>query len=481
MIRKTRFGAVRGETSDAVSVFKGVPYAAALDGKNRFLPPQPPQPWDGVRPAHAFSAVPPQGSMAGTVGEWRPGDSTDCLTVNVWTPDIGNSRLPVMVWFYGGAFRFGGTSNPQYDGAVLAHDGVVVVTVNYRVGYEGYGWVEDSPANRGTLDQLAALHWIQDNIAEFGGDPDKVTIFGQSAGGTSVAMLVSSPVSAGLFQRAIVQSPSSRFYSAAESRRVSELILAGIGAPPTVAALTGVPPETIHAAEGAALAAFAADPSAWTATEAFTPYYPVIGDEVLPTTPWAGMRAGAGRGVDLIAGFTRDEFRLYAHPGSVTSPDITAHSEGLATGAIQAYREAHPGLPEPDLDVLIRSDALFRMPSLYCARSHARAGGRTFAYEFTFPSPIEPRALGAYHGIDVPFIFGSAKGAAAELIGSETNLDPLSRQIRTAWTSFARTGDPGWPQYRVGEMLTRIWHNPPTVESDPEAASRLIWQSHYEP
>ena len=248
-IVQTTQGAVRGVTDEGVSVFMGIPYAAPLDGLRRFQAPQQPQSWDGTRDAIAFSAPPPQAQMPPLPALWHPGDDTDCLAVNVWTPDPGASGLPVMVWLYGGAFVFGAASQPEYDGANLARAGVVMVTLNYRIGFEGLGWLPDAPQNRALLDQLAALRWVQENIARFGGDPGNVTIFGQSAGGSAVAALTAAEAGRGLFGRAIGQSVTAGFLPEERARGTAERIAAALGVPLTSEAFEGVASEAIHAVQ----------------------------------------------------------------------------------------------------------------------------------------------------------------------------------------------------------------------------------------
>jgi para-nitrobenzyl esterase len=454
---RTSHGAVAGATGNGVSVFKGIPYAAPLDGVRRFRAPEPPQAWDGTRDALAFSADPPQAPMRpGLPSPWHPGDSTDCLAVNVWTPDPGASGLPVMVWIYGGAFVLGTASQPEYDGANLAQAGVVVVTLNYRVGFEGFGWLPDAPQNRAFLDQLAALRWVQDNIARFGGDPGNVTIFGESAGATAVAALTAADAGRGLFHRGIGQSIASGFRSEEKARATAERIAAAVGVPLSSEGLAGVGPEAIHAVQSAG--------------GEITPYGPVIDGDVVRDVPWRGLRAD----VDLVAGFNRDEFRLFSLGQDLSGVDVAAAAaeHGLS---IDAYRAAHPGVSDADLYVLLQSDAIFRIPSMWCAQEHP---GRSWCYELTWPSPAFGGALGACHGLDVPLTFGMFGGSmTAMMLGDPAPPEALalSDEIRKSWTSFAATGDPGWPAYEPGERLTRTWDVPVTVAADPESASREIW------
>ncbi|WP_242181927.1 carboxylesterase/lipase family protein [Saccharopolyspora soli] len=481
LLVRTGNGAVRGTTSGGVFVFKGIPYAAPLDGPRRFQAPVAPDSWDGVRDASASSASVPQPAMVpGIPSPWQPGDSTDCLSVNVSTPDLGGG-LPVMVWIHGGTYLGGTSDSPTFDGSLLASSGVVLVTVNYRVGYEGFGWVSDAPANRGVLDQLAALRWVRDNISAFGGDPDNVTIFGESSGATSVVTLVGGSARQGLFRRGIAQSVGSLFCDEDEARKLGELITGQLGVAATAEALGTLPSEAVHAAQLAVMAEMSQNRSAWTNP---TPYAVVLDGEVLDDLPWAALRSGMGRGVDLISGFNADECRLWTLdlPVGVLDPAALARDLRLAASVVDDYRSGYSGIADADLYTLMLSDQLFRMPSLWCAEGHATGGGRSYAYEFTWPSPVRDGAFGACHGLDVPFTFGVAEsGVGQPMFGDEVppDFERLSSELREAWVAFAATGDPGWPAYSMADRQTRIWNVPPTVAADPIKASREIWEHHF--
>jgi para-nitrobenzyl esterase len=478
LVVRTEHGAVRGTADGELSVFKGIPYAAPLDGPRRFQAPVIPERWEGVRDTSAYSASVPQPALIpGVPAPWNPGDSADCLSLNVWTPDRGGG-LPVMVWIHGGAFLGGSSDSRSYDGSALARSGVVVVTVNYRVGYEGFGWVQDAPANRGILDQLAALSWVRDNIAAFGGDPDNVTIFGESAGGTSVATLAAGSAGRGLFRRGIAQSVGTVFCDEDEARKVSELIIGQLGVPATAEALAALPAEALHGAQMPAMMEMDQNRASWTNS---TPYAVILDGEVLGELPWDALRGGAGRGVDLISGFMADEARLFTVdlPVEVQDPAAMAHGLRLAPSVVAEYRAGYPGISDGDLYALMLSDQLFRMPSLWCAEGHALGGGRSYLFEFTWPSPARGGALGACHGLDVPFTFGVPESEIAQpLFGGEAppEFEDLSAELRGAWVSFATTGDPGWPAYTAVDRQTRIWNVPSTVVADPIAPSRQIWQ-----
>ncbi|AHH21277.1 carboxyleasterase [Nocardia nova SH22a] len=471
IVVRTACGAVRGESRPGYSVFHGIPYAAPLIDAQRFQAPAPPHSWEGVRDARAFGSSVPQPIL------WHPGDDPECLTVNVWTPDPAASGLPVLVWLHGGACMGGTAATTDFDGAAFAAGGVVLVTVNYRVGYEGFGWVDDAPCNRGVLDQVAALRWVRENISGFGGDPDGVTLIGQSAGASSILGLIADDVVPELFRRGIAQSPGKIFVPADEARAVSAMITSELGVRPTVAELAAVPSEAIHAVQMTPVAVMSADPSRWTLPNA--PYSLIIDNELFRAAPWLTQRA-SGTGRELICGYTTDEARMFTVDAdlSAISPADTARACGLDASAVDAYRTANPGSTDDDLHALILSDALFRIPALWCAETSAAAGRDTYLYEFAWKSPARDGALRACHGLDVPFTFDTPHAhLATTLIGPEVPPDfaGLSNEMRSAFTAFATTGNPGWPRFDSAERTRKIWKTPPTVGCDALATSRRIW------
>jgi para-nitrobenzyl esterase len=461
-------GVVRGVAEGDLAVFRGIPFAAL---PVRLGAPYPVRPWDGVREATAFGPPPPQSGALGTDPVDVAGD--DWLTANVWSPDLGGG-LPVMVWIQGGAYLFGRSDLPEYDGSTLARDGVVVVTFNYRVGLEGFGHVEGLPANRGLLDQVAALEWVRDNIGVFGGDPGRVTVFGESAGAGSVAALLAMPRAAGLFRRAIAQSMPGTFFTPALAADVTRECAAELGLRQTE--LTTVDAHRLPAAADAVMARIAQLVDLWgLAAHAQVPLAPVVDGDVLPTTPWEGLTGE----VELLVGHTRHEQRLLSllsgSLGQVTR-ERAAETARIFGPDPRRYVEA---FPDPDeLDETVRSDWLFRMPSVHLARAQLAAGGPAYLYELTWPAPGLGGVLGACHGLDVPLVFGNlTAGQPAMLIGDPTpEAAAVSRQMRIAWISFATSGDPGWPSYDTG--ATRLFDAEPMVTDYPEQLSLDIWRKH---
>ncbi|KAA2265830.1 carboxylesterase family protein [Solihabitans fulvus] len=464
----TRLGRVRGRAVGGVSVFTGVPYAAAPEGALRFRPPAPVQAWDGIRDCGDFGSAAPQSAPApGAPPAWRPGDGLDCLTLTVWSPELGAAGLPVMVWIHGGLWKHGAAAMPQYDATALAGSGVVVVTLNYRVGFEGFGHLPGVPDNRGLRDQIAALRWVQSNIAAFGGDPANVTVFGQSAGAASTVLLTATPATTGLFRRAIAQSVPAGCRTQGEAAAVTTTIAHAAGVAATWDGFAALPPEAILAVQDAPLRGRDAG---------FTAFAPVIDGDLVTGPVQTVLAAGTGRDIDLICGFTHEEYR---GQGAPPPPDVdlatVATILGLAPEAAEAYRRAHPGADDAAVFTVMLSDALVRMPTIQVAQAHAAAGGRTWLYDLAWSSP----QLGAGHGLDIPLIFGTVTTRfATRFLGTPPppGLDSLSEQIRGAWTSFATTGDPGWPPFDPTHHRTRVWDLPPRDADDPLADSRRIWR-----
>ncbi|TKA00640.1 carboxylesterase/lipase family protein [Actinacidiphila oryziradicis] len=481
-------GMVRGREEDGVAVFRGIPFAQAPVGGLRFAAPRPVRHWEGVREAAAFGPPPPQSAAMGGRGAPSPEvTDTDWLTVNVWSPGSVPDRLPVMVWVYGGAYMTGQGGDATYDGAVLARHGVVVVTFNYRVGMEGFAQIEGAPANRGLLDQVAALTWVRDNIAAFGGDPGRVTVFGESAGAGCVASLLAMPRAAGLFQRAIAQSVPGTFFSAELAADIAGAAAAELGLRATVADLAGVEPGRLVGA-GDAVSAKMAQHDRWGAV-AHTPmpFSPVVDGEVLPQAPWQALAAGSARNVELIVGHNRDEYRLFlalsGQSGQITDEQAATALRAFAPGADGpgTYRAAYPGAGASELYERVQTDWLFAAPSQRLAQAHVQGGGRAHLYELTWSSPAMDGALGSCHVLDVPLVFGNFSAGMALLLMGDTpppEAAALSGRMRTAWTSFAADGDPGWPAYDNEHRLTRIWDAEPSVRAYPEEAARLIWRDH---
>ncbi len=486
----TRSGAVRGAHHGGVFSFKGMPYAAPPVGENRLQPPRPPEPWDGVRDALEFGPKPPQQAIpaeAELLPELaEPG--ADCLTLNIWTSDLGAATQPVMVWIPGGLFEFHATGAcPWYDGAAFARDGVVCVTINYRVGAEGFLYLGDGLANLGLLDQIAALEWVRENIAAFGGDPDAVTVFGESAGGLSVSTLLAMPRAQGLFKRAIIQSGGAQHVNSPESaRQIGERLAAEMKAEATRKAITAAPLERLIEAQGKLREALERnpDPQLWgEAALNFLPWQPTVDGDVLPEPPLDRLRAGASADIDLLIGSNTQEARLFQVPGGlidqVTDDFLTgmAGAYGLPVEtALAAYRDLYPGGSAGDIFAAIQGDWLFRIPLLRIAEARAALdrSAPTYMYEFAWPSPQFDGRLGAGHALEIPFVFDTLGHQTEALHGAEPP-QTLADAMHGAWVAFAKTGDPGWTAFDLDRRATMRFDTPSKQVEDPLARERALW------
>jgi para-nitrobenzyl esterase len=478
---------VTGRADGGLNVFRGIPFARPPVGPLRFQAPQPAEAWAGPRPADTFGAPPPQPQGRTVSAPPGAGDRDDWLTVNVWSPGLGAARLPVMVWIYGGAYVAGAASAPGYDGAALARQGVVLVSFNYRLGMEGFAQLTGAPANRGLLDQVAALRWVHDNIAAFGGDPGQVTVFGESAGAGSLVSLLAMPAAAGLFQRAIAQSAPGTFFSAELAADLAAAATGHLGQPPDAGALRDVAPGRLVEAGQSVPAQFgtSANRDRWGAVaHTLTPFSPVVDGEVLPTDPWEALGNGRARDVELIIGHNRDECRLFTAGNDLADAEMVSALAAFSPqpGDATAYRRAFPGADGKRLYELAYSDWLFRMPAVHLADAHARAGGITYLYELTYPAPGAGGALGACHGLDVPLVFGTPQADfGAMLLGDPVPEAAIAvgENMRADWTAFAAGRPPAdWPRYHPRERLTRVYDDPVTDREYPEETSRRLWAEH---
>jgi para-nitrobenzyl esterase len=393
VVIKIQQGEVRGSTIDGVNSFKGIPYAAPPFGANRLRPPQPVEAWSGVRDALNFGSTVPQPTAPSSLDDLLPNPhipGEDCLNLNIWSPDLGSIGHPVMVWIHGGLFEFG--TGAAYDGSHFARDGIVCVTINYRVGAEGFLYLGEGNANLGLLDQIAALEWVQENIAAFGGDPNNVTIFGESAGAMSIATLLAMPLAEGLFRRAIAQSGAAHHtISAATARRVGRHLAEKLGVAATRETIAAVPVDRLLQAQAELNADLVAhpDPDDWGSevVAAMLLWQPVVDGDVIPSPPLDRIVAGAGAGIEVLVGTNTDEHRAMLVPGGAidrVTPDSLAKSVadyGLPVEeTLFAYRAAHPGASSGDLLAAIRTDWYWRIPAIRLADAHAQSGSATYMY-----------------------------------------------------------------------------------------------------
>jgi carboxylesterase type B len=417
------------------------------------------------------------------------GGGDDALTLNVWTPAFGSGPYPVMAWIPGGMFEFHATGgSPWYNGSRFARDGIVCVTINYRVGADGFLFCgDDEYANVGLLDQIAALTWIRDNIAEFGGDSRRMTVFGESAGAISIAALLAMPRAAGLFTRAIMQSGAAHMVmSAAAARRVSWNLARKLGVAATRDALAEVPVDRLLEAQLAMHDDLAADPDPqrWghDVVDTRMLWQPVIDGDVLPAHPLDRIAAGAGAAIDVLIGTNSDEHRLFlASTGAIEH--ITEEVLGAAISAyglapaetIAAYRAERPGARPGDLLAAIQTDWFWRNPAIRLADAHASQGGATYMYEFAWRSPQFDGQLGACHALEIPFVFDTL-GLGTEALWGPNPPQSLADTMHAAWTGFATDGRCHWPKYDAVRRPMMCFDVASGVVADPHAAQRMIWE-----
>ncbi|MFD5193979.1 carboxylesterase/lipase family protein [Streptomyces sp. NPDC058357] len=478
---RTAEGLVEGCWRGEHAVFRGIPYAQPPVGPLRFQAPAPVKGWDGTRQATEFGPVAPQ---AGPTAESSVGN--DWLTLNVSTPALGMARLPVLVWIHGGAYIAGTASDPMYDPAALTSAGLVVVSINYRVAAEGFVLLEGAPANRGFLDQLAALEWVQRNIAAFGGDPDQVTVAGQSAGAGSIAALLTMKRAQGLFRRAIVHSVPGTLCTRALAEEVAAELAGRVGATPDAEALSGIDPLRLADELTALGADLPGHRKRWgRLSQIGVAVCPVLDGVVLTETPWKALAGGRTGGIELLVGHTRDEFRLFSvmmgRLGTFTEDEACTALDlfAPAPGGAYAYRTAYPQATPEELLELVYSDALFRMPSLWLAQANQAAGGTSYLFELQLAASASGGVLGACHSLDVPLAFGTLDSPVGRhLFGDQPTpeVSAVSWELQQGWVRFATAGDPGWPAHRPERQLTRVLDIESKTLPYPEEASRQIWE-----
>jgi para-nitrobenzyl esterase len=490
----TSYGTVRGLSRDGVASFLGIPYAASPTGKLRFAAPTPPEPWDGVRDATAFGPTPPKPDYPAPFDTLLaepniPGD--DWLNLNVWTPDPQASGLPVMVWIHGGAFANGNSAVPMYDGHAFARDGIVLVSINYRLGIDGFAWLPDAPApaNRGLLDQIAALEWVRDNIGAFGGNPGNVTIFGESAGGMSVITLLAMPRAAGLFANVIAQSGAAQAGATPEDAAKVTAELSRVLTKPheaeadevTARRLAELELPDLVRAQAAVRDALTTDPSAARFGESIVrgsmAFVPVIDGDLLPEHPLAAISSGAGAAVPLLIGTNSDEFRLFlVPPGTisyVSAEVLTAMALGLGATqeVIDLYRANRPDSSPGDVLAALITDKYFWLPAVAVADARSGAPAPTYFYEFGWGDP----PIGAGHGLEIPFVFDNLSAEGAALAVGPTPPQDLAKDMHAAWIRFAATAEPGWPAFGRGRQVQFFDADGGSVQLDPRRDEREIW------
>ena len=495
LVATTEAGQVRGQRAGNVLVFRSIPYAAPPVGALRFAAPAPHQPWPGVREATTGGPTapfnrPPDGDIDGQANfgaGWVKGD--DFLTTNIWTPALTGPARPVLVFIHGGAFVLGTADVPLYDGSAFAQKGVVLVTLNYRLGIEGFLKIKGVPTNLGIRDQLAALRWVQANIGRFGGDPANVTVFGESAGAMSVATLLGSPAAKGLFRRAILMSGSGQgVLSGEQADRIAAKYARVLRIRNTAEAYRRFSPEQLLAAQQKVTPKMVqlntdeyADPGSGTVL-----YFPVIDGDIVPAVPLTSVQQGAGGPIDVLVGYNSDEANYFLVPSGLLKKvksnfvlTLAARRLHPAPAALVAtYKQAYPTKSLGALLSAMATGYQFQVPSVRLADAHARQPGRTYMYEFAWPSSVAAGTYGAYHGLGLPFVFNQRALVTGPrgMLGPSGGPAELAEKMQDAWVEFARTGSPGWAPYTPAERQTMLLGNTWQLQANPHAKEIRAWE-----
>jgi para-nitrobenzyl esterase len=359
------------------------------------------------------------------------------------------------------------------------------VGINYRLGVDGFALLDGAPPNRGLLDQIAALRWVRDNVAAFGGDPDQVTLVGESAGAMSAAALMTTPAARGLFRRAVLQSGAGHHARRPDAARKIAAALAGmLGVPATTQGFARVPIPDLIAAQARFTAEFAArpDPARWAEDGALSlPFGPCVDGDVLPARPIEAIAAGAGSDVAVLIGSNTDEFRLFTVPfgadQAMTAAGVGAMLAGLgvdAGRAMRVYSETAPGARPGEVFMAAMRDFVFRVPALRLAEARTAHGAGTFVYEFAWPSPCYDGRLGAAHALELAYVFDRLPVVRGTPVYGEHPPQTLADAMHRAWVDFIKTGEPGWPAYGDRRITLRFAEAPELTE-DPAASQRTLW------
>ncbi|MTD54214.1 carboxylesterase/lipase family protein [Amycolatopsis pithecellobii] len=489
---ETTSGTIRGELSDGTAAFKGIPYAEPPFGPNLFKPPVPRTRWDGVRDCTAYGPRCPQPSL-GIFADLEDGE--DCLSVNVWAPE-GASGRPVLFWIHGGGFTLGSNAEPGSDGSAFARDGAVLVSCNYRLGAFGFlhaGHLDDAytaaSGAYGLADQIAALRWTRENIANFGGNPDNITIFGSSAGATFVNELLGCPSAQGLFHRAVSQSaPGAPVFGfpAGNAEPVAELVLAKLGV--TAADLPSVPSARFLEAQTELIDEIRRGEHPECGRTSL-PFVPFTGGDLMPRPAAEAIADGVGADVALVIGTNRDECTLYQLMAEMPGPvDVAPPKWGADPALQQRIRDVYDRSLEPGsaigAQIAMDTDRVFRIPSLRIAEAHHRAGGSTRVYQFAWRSTACDGRVGASHGLEVPFVFDDFSLPITKSMLGDDVPGSLTEELHGSWISFATNGDPAatgavpaWPEYEPGSRQTMVFDEKTAVVADPDGERRASWHN----
>ncbi|KKM89768.1 hypothetical protein LCGC14_1245360 [marine sediment metagenome] len=490
-IVETTCGKVRGYGRRGVMKFKGIPYASPPVESLRFKPPSPVESWEGVRDTLEYSPISPQpsSSLENMFGEARKQDEATCLTLNIWTQAIDDKKRPVMFFIHGGAFLTGNGGSLDGSRLVLRGD-VVVVSINYRLGVLGFLYmpeIHDTTANIGLLDMVAALKWTIENISKFGGNPQDITIFGESAGASAVACLLAMPSAKGLFQKAILQSTAARKnrFTVESGKKIYESTIQKLGIKKgVIKALYKVPSEEIVKTQNTLERVGVSKAMVG----------PVVDGIILPEHPLEAIRKGYAKDIKIFIGSNLDENKLWTmwNPKAfeLTEEGLTKtvkklmralkKNENKAEELLKVYR--HSRKTPRDLEDAILTDYTFHISSIRIAEYQSQHQPNTFMYLFTWKSPLEGGKYGAMHILELPFVFGLMGDKAMGVYPRRTQeTQELSEKMMDAWISFARTGNPNHenipalPPYDLQTRATIVFDKDITIVEDPYSDERVVW------
>lgn len=503
----TALGRLRGVVRDDAFLFAGVPYAQPPLGELRFRPPVPVTPWTDELDATQFGPMCPQNSsMLDLIfGTENPAQDEDCLTLNVFAPPWEHGATPtadrpVMVWIHGGGFELGASSQSVYTGKAFTRDGAVLVSINYRLGTFGFmelGQLDADFAgsgNNGLRDQICAIDWVRANIAAFGGDPDNITLFGESAGAMSLALLMASGELAGRVRRVVCQSGAASAASTPEVAQMStDSILDTLGVA-TVADLQAADAADLVRAHGKLGLARIGDPEATLGTTqeivAFLPFRPIADGDFLPVDPLVAIADGSAAGIDLMIGTNADEWTLFSMLDTSGGEPEVIRARLTQLGAdpyvvVPVYEAEHPGASGKDLMTAIMTDVVFRVPAYEMADAHS-SHGRVWMYRFEWAGTAMGGMMGATHGIEIPFVFDNlALPNLAALLGKDSPED-VAEVVHRCWTAFGRDGQPGsvggaeWMPYTAEEPECMGFNTDSGPRGDPLALTRAVWAQGHE-
>lgn len=486
MIVETAYGKVKGIQENDVYVWKGIPYAAPPIGPNRFRPPTSLESWNGVKDCSEFgpSAWQPSLEIMSFLGNQTTHMSEDCLTLNIWSPGTDGKKRPVLVWIHGGAFISDSGSSPLYDGTSFAKNGdLVVVTINYRLGILGFlhlaelgGDGYQNSGNCGILDQIAALKWVKENIAAFGGDPDQVTIFGESAGAMSVGVLLASPKAKGLFNQAILQSgAASHVIKSEKATKNTEFLLHELGLEKTeFQKLEEIPVEQLIEVS---------------VKLPMMSLIPVIDGEILPKHPKELLAEGAAKDIPVLIGTNKDKYRLFTVFDPIWKKEDQAaikkrFQQTFGTRWTKISQEFIKGKElTQSLYEKLMTIMTFTHPAIHVAEIQTEQGSPVWMYRFDWESQAFNGLLKSCHALEIPFVWNTfSKHGVENFTGDSPSRQELSKKIHNAWIAFAQNGDPNindlpnWPKYDLQNRTTLIFNSNCEVVHDPDREERIKWE-----